>query len=569
MNANVTAFTGTKRLVLIVDDEEVNRLMLGNILGEDYDVMYAEDGQEAWELIQKNSERISIVLLDLMMPRMSGFDVIHQMKSGPLTSMIPIIVLTSERSAEVESLRMGAADFIPKPYDMPEIILARVDRIIQFAEGRQIISAVERDELTNLYTKTFFLKYCEMLKGFHPDVQMDSISFNIDNFRMIDEIYGRDFGDSVLQGYARAIQTYAVTHSGIAGRGEADTFYLFVPHSEEGYGALADEVGSGSNPSVELSSIHLRIGIFREGEENCTIAQSFDRAILAGDTIRNNFQVKYAIYTWEMREKSIFQERLIHDVNQAVEQEQFVVYFQPKYDIQGDRYALKGAEALVRWNHPEFGFLTPDKYISLFEENGLIQILDHYVWRKAADQVKRWKDELGFSVPVSVNVSRVDLFHPELSELFCSIVREKGIGVEDLHIEVTESAYTNEPDQMIEAVRKLRDQGFLIEMDDFGTGYSALNMLCSIPLDVLKLDMSFVRHMTENDTNEMMVEIIMDMAKVLGVSVTAEGVETDEQLNKLKALGCLLVQGYYFSKPVPAADFAELIRKELKEAGNE
>jgi EAL domain-containing protein (putative c-di-GMP-specific phosphodiesterase class I) len=226
---------------------------------------------------------------------------------------------------------------------------------------------------------------------------------------------------------------------------------------------------------------------------------------------------------------------------------------------------LCGAEALVRWFHKDFGFLTPDKYISLFEQNGLIQLVDRYVWKKAALQVRDWTDRLGFTIPVSVNASRIDLFDPKLTDALIEIVDSAGIEKKNLHVEITESAYSEEQDTMINAVKKLRESGFILEMDDFGTGYSALNILGSIPLDVLKLDMSFVGKMHLSPENEKIIEIIMNIASVLSVEVNAEGVETEEQLNKLKAMGCDMVQGYYFSKPVAVEDFDELIKKELSE----
>ena len=564
METELDLFKDSKRTMLIVDDEEVNRLLLGNIFSNDYNIIEAEDGEDAWKIIQENRNFLSIVLLDLMMPKMNGFDVIKHMQSDPSTAQIPVIVLTSEKSMEVESLRLGAADFIAKPYDMPEIIFARVDRTVRFFEHKQIISSVERDELTGLYTRRFFLKYCELIDRFHMESEMDGVVADIDQFGLLTEIYGNTVAEGVLKSLADVLHFYAGQHSGIAGHGEGDVFYLYVTRSED-YEKLTKDINERLRNDFPNANIHVRLGIFKRESKNVGLVDVFQYAKIAGDTIKDDYQTSLAIYDQQLRETTLFRQRLIHDINQALETEQFVVYYQPKYAIQGERPVLCGAEALVRWVHKDFGFLTPDKYISLFEQNGLIQLVDRYVWKKAAHQVKDWEERFDFTVPVSVNASRIDLFDPNLSEALTEMVESAGIEKKNLHVEITESAYSEEQETMINAVNKLRDSGFILEMDDFGTGYSALNILGSIPLDVLKLDMSFVGKMHLSPENEKIIEIIMNIASVLSVEVNAEGVETEEQLNKLKAMGCDMVQGYYFSKPVAAEDFDELIKKELSE----
>ena len=188
-----------KRRVLVVDDEFVNRELLGMIVGEEYDVSYAENGRQAMEMIREKKDTLSLVMLDIVMPEMDGFAVLEALRADAELSRIPVIVLTSEKSAELRSLQLGAADFITKPYDMPEIILARVGRIIELSEGRGIISATERDELTGLYTRSFFFEYAQQLERYHPDWQMDAVSINIDRFHLVNELYGREFGDRVLR----------------------------------------------------------------------------------------------------------------------------------------------------------------------------------------------------------------------------------------------------------------------------------------------------------------------------------------------------------------------------------
>ncbi len=213
---------------------------------------------------------------------------------------------------------------------------------------------------------------------------------------------------------------------------------------------------------------------------------------------------------------------------------------------------------------PEMGFLSPGIFIPLFEANGLIQKLDRYVFRETARQIREWKDRLGVSVPVSVNVSRLDIFEPDLCEFFKALIKEYRLEPTDLLLEITESVYADEPDQMIAVIEELRAAGFKIEMDDFGSGYSSLNMLAMLPIDYLKLDIRFLQNLGDSRKKLMMIKLMLDIAKHLEVPVVAEGVETQDQYMMLRDLGCDIIQGYYFAKPLPPAEF----EKDLKEANN-
>ena len=247
----------------------------------------------------------------------------------------------------------------------------------------------------------------------------------------------------------------------------------------------------------------------------------------------------------------------------AIEQKQFKVYYQPKYDITGDTPHLYSAEALIRWIHPEYGMISPGSFIPLFEENGLIQKLDRYVWEETASQIARWKENYGVTIPVSVNVSRINIYDPNLENELIGIVENVGLTPKELHLEITESAYTNNSHQIVETVERLRSHGFHIEMDDFGSGYSSLNMLSEMPIDALKLDMKFVRNICTNEKDRRMVKLIIEIAEFLNVPVIAEGVETKEQCDLLKKMSCDVIQGYYFSRPVPPEEFNSFIEKEL------
>ena len=207
--------------------------------------------------------------------------------------------------------------------------------------------------------------------------------------------------------------------------------------------------------------------------------------------------------------------------------------------------------------------ISPGEFVPLFEGNGLIGVVDNFVWTEAAAQIARWKEKYNFTLPISVNLSQSDVFDPGLVDRLVSQIEDNGLDFKNVKLEVTESAYTDDAKHLLDVIGRLRELGFEIEMDDFGTGYSSLNMLSDMPIDVLKMDMKFIRNIETNETDRRLVMLILDIARYLQVSVVAEGVETEKQLEILRAGKCDLVQGYYFSRPLPSDQFEKLIEKEI------
>ncbi len=550
------------QLVLVVDDQELNRDILGVILEDNFEVIYAENGQEAMEQIRERAEELSLILLDLMMPVMNGFQVLEQVGADEELKKIPIIVLTAEKEAELRALQMGAADFITKPFEVDEVILARVNRIIELSEGRKLISAAEHDRLTMLYNRNFFFEYANRLYQYHPEYQLDALVLNIEQFHSVNALNGYEFGDDVLRALGNEIRTFLSETEGIAGRFEADRFDIYCVHQPD-YRALLQRFQDKLNQISPKVNIHLRMGVkpWREGVEPVLL---FDRARAACNMVRGNYQNPLMIYDEDMRMQELLNQRLLNDLRGAVEEKQFVVYYQPKYNIQTDPPRLASAEALIRWKHPELGMVHPGAFIPLFEGNGLISQVDSFVWQEAAKKVAEWKKKYGFTLPVSVNLSRADVFDPTLISQLEDLVTSNGLEYKDIKLEVTESAYTDNASQVLEVIAGLRAKGFEIEMDDFGSGYSSLNMLSEMPVDVLKMDMKFIRNIEKRETDRRLVYLIMDIAKYLGLAVVAEGVETKGQLDFLRESRCDLVQGYYFSSPLPPDEFERLIQHELK-----
>ena len=548
------------RLVLVVDDQEINRDTLGAILEDEYQIIYAENGKEALQLIEEKVDDLSIVLLDLMMPEMNGFEVLQRMQKDEQMVHIPVIVLTSEKNAELEALQLGAADFITKPFDMHEVILARVGRIIELSEGRKLISAAEHDKLTMLYNRNFFFEYADKIFQYHKDMHMDAIIINIEQFHSINALNGRSFGDEVLKMIGDETRNFLSENDGIACRYEADRFYIYCTHQND-YRAILDRFQEKVNAISPNANIRLRMGV-KPWRENVEPTIMFDRAKTACSMARGDYQNPLVVYDEDMRLKEMFNQRLINDLKKAIAEKQFLVYYQPKYDISYDPPKLSSCEALIRWKHPELGMVSPGEFVPLFESNGMISEVDSYVWQEAAEQIGRWKKELNFSLPVSVNISRTDVFNTTLGDKFIELIRKNSLNYDDLKLEITESAYTDNGKQLLDLINRLRGVGFQIEMDDFGSGYSSLNMLSSLPIDILKMDMKFVKKIEESETDYRLVRLIIDIARYLNLKVVAEGVETAGQLRLLKEAGCDLIQGFYFSKPVPADEIRELILKE-------
>ena len=551
--------TNGKRQILVADDEMINRELLGEILKRDYEVLFAADGSETMSMIRQHQDTLSLVLLDILMPIMSGLEVLRAVKDDSALSRIPIIVTTAERETEVESLKLGAIDFIPKPYPAVNVILARIQRVIELSEDKDIIQSTERDELTGLYNKEFFYRYAEQFDQFHKDLEMDAILVDVNHFHMINERYGRAYGDEVLRRIGAHLREMVKDAGGIVCRLDADTFMVYCPHRED-YSEIMERASvSLAGDDSAGNRVRLRMGVYSHADKSIDIERRFDRAKMAADTIKGSATNTIGTYDNQLHQKQLYAEQLIEDFSAAIAEKQFQVYYQPKFDIRPDTPVLTSAEALVRWIHPKLGTISPGLFIPLFEDNGLIQQLDTYVWRETARQIRRWQDTLGYAIPVSVNVSRIDLYDPNLPATLQQVLDENGLQGKDLLLEITESAYTQDSDQIIHTVDELRSKGFQIEMDDFGTGYSSLNMISSLPIDALKLDMQFIRSAFSSGGNTHMLEVIIGIAGYLGVPVIAEGVETEEQLRALKILGCDIVQGYFFSRPVPAPEFEPFI----------
>lgn len=549
----------SKRKILVVDDSYINRQLLCEILSAEYETLEAEDGAQALEQLRSNSTGISAVLLDLIMPRMDGYAFLREQMQDPQISGIPVIVTTQDEGEETEvrALSMGACDFLTKPY-RPAVILHRLANTIRMRETAMLVNLAEKDLLTGVYNRDFFYqKVAEQLER-DPVGEYDLLCADVEKFKLVNDLYGVAEGDKLLCYLADVLQERISDHI-LCGRMGADTFVLLIPRESRCDAILLNQVRRQVDQYFSHIHIVVRFGVYRINGREVPVSAMCDRAKLAVDSIKGIYDVHYAYYDDSLREKMLREQSIVNGMKSALETDQFRVYYQAKYDLKTKR--IVGSEALVRWLHAENGFMAPAQFIPVFEKNGFIADLDRFVWNRACEDLRAWIDAGLAPLPVSVNVSRVDIYNPQLPQQLLDLVAKHNLTPNILHLEITESAYTENPRQLISAVNELRDLGFIIEMDDFGSGYSSLNMLSELPIDVLKLDMRFLQTTNGRKNSENILSFIVNLAKWMGLSVVAEGIETETQFVMLRNMEADYGQGYYFSKPVPRDEFERMLPK--------
>ena len=547
----------TQRQILIVEDNELNRAMLSEILSDSYKILEAENGQEALDILEQNKDDIQLILLDVMMPVMDGYTFLDKVKKDAELSSIPVIATTQGDSEadEVTALAHGATDFVPKPY-RPQVILHRVASLIKLRETAAMVNQFRYDRLTGLYTKEFFYqKVRECLKA-NPEKEYTILCSNFENFKWYNDTFGREAGDRLRVEGARIFQK-RVGKDAICCRYRADRFLCLQEKEREKIGREYFIKGRQSKRSELMENISVKLGIYEIDDRTISVEQMCDRAHWVVDRVKGIYNQYIAVYDDSFREVLLREKAITDAMETALEEGQFIVYFQPKYSLHDNR--MVGAEALVRWIHPEWGLMSPGEFIPLFEKNGFIPNLDRFVWEKVCAQLREWREKGYPLLPVSVNVSRADIFQSHLADIFSGLIKKYDIDPQYLHLEITESAYTEHSEQIIDTIEELRRLGFPIEMDDFGSGYSSLNMLSRMSLDVLKLDMQFIHNEMTKPIEKSILNDIISMAHRMNLMVVAEGIETRSQMKRLQALGCDYAQGYYFAKPMPVAEFEELL----------
>lgn len=414
------------------------------------------------------------------------------------------------------------------------------------------------DELTGLYSKDYFCQRVHEILVADPGTQYALVRWDVARFKVYNDLYGMEAGDRLLSSLGAAMRVGLENHV-LCARLEADHFACFLPFRSLNMDTLIERVRSWLRQYGEEFEFVPSAGVYVITDPEQSVSLMCDRALLAQRSVKGNYHRHYAYYDEHMRDQLLTEQQLIADMRTAITEKQFILYFQPQYNYETG--AIFGAEALVRWMHPTRGFISPNEFIPAFEKSGFIMEMDQYIWEEACRYLRHWMDHSERYVPitVSVNVSRIDIYNPDLIDRLTGITKKYDIPVHSLKLEITESAYVEKPAQLIDLVKQLKERGFIVEMDDFGSGYSSLNTLKDVPVDVLKLDLKFLAGDEHTGRGGNILSSIVRMARWLDMPVIAEGVETKAQAEYLKSIGCVLMQGYYFAKPMPADDFEKLI----------
>lgn len=413
------------------------------------------------------------------------------------------------------------------------------------------------DELTEVYNQYGFIKKAETLMQENPDLIYAVFRINIVSFKTVNEIYGFHRGNEVLVQLAKQLQD-EIGEKGAVARLYADNFAVYFPVEPA---RIKRDIGLNTRvldcDGIKIP-IHLKVGIIVNYEKEQNVRVLMDYAQIAMQKGKDIHGDGYFFYDDKYLHTMLRNVKITNYMEEALRLEQFQVYFQPQYDVTDN--SLVGAEALVRWNHPEEGLISPAEFIPIFENNGFIYKLDSYTIDKVCSTIAKWRSR-GRFVPVSVNLSRVDLENPGLFSMLLTCLNKYNLPKELLHLEVTESAYAEDDNKVHKTIENLKSSGFIIEMDDFGHGYSSFNMLKDVVVDILKLDMGFLSRETNMDKGGHVIESLVNLAHSIGILVIAEGVETEREVNFLRSIQCNLVQGYFFGKPVPEEVFYETLNK--------
>lgn len=408
------------------------------------------------------------------------------------------------------------------------------------------------DKLTGLYNREGFFEKAQEVIQAQPDVQMLLLASNIKDFKLINELYGLEMGDRVLLKQAEMIRD-DLGENVIVARIAGDKFALLIPQTQFDEGRFMKNVEQlctiAENNTYKM---HVYIGVYAIRDRDEAVETMYDKAGLAIERVRGDYQQIITYYDDSDLEQLIHEKNVVAEFDRAIANREFCIYLQPQVDCNGN--AL-GAEALVRWQHPEKGLLFPGEFLEIIEKAGLIYKLDYYIWEMAAMKLAEWKKEGKGQYHISVNISAKDFYYLDLYETFTGLVKKYGIEPGRLNLEITETVIMSDVKMHMQVINRLQEYGFHIEIDDFGSGYSSLNTLKDINADVIKIDMLFLRETENQARSRTILNSIISMAKALNMPVITEGVETQNQVEFLSNMGCDIFQGYYFSKPIPVKDF--------------
>lgn len=430
----------------------------------------------------------------------------------------------------------------------------------------ELMYRVLHDVLTGVDNRDHFFDATQALFNENPDGNYSIIGWNVTGFKTLNDIFGKQRCDELLRSIAGSLMDYAKDR-GTVGRLYGDKFVMCVPTEGFDPDALYEKVEKGVHVLFPKTSIRMKFGIYQcAADTSDSVQQMTDLAFFAINALANRFTIRYNYFDKSLSSKIALDNTVEREMETALKNGQFAFYLQPIYSSAGN--VPIGAEALARWIHPERGVIPPGVFIPVFERNGFIDLLDRYIWRKVCEFIRERRRKRMYTPPISVNISRVSLYNAELAEEILELITEYGVKPNQIKFEVTESAYNDNSEQLISTVRKLQGYGIAVMMDDFGSGYSSFNMLRSVKVDALKVDMRFLSDLDTDPKAGSILTSIIRMTKWLNLPTIIEGVETKQQVDYLRTIGCDVMQGYYFSKPVTQEEFAKIMLGGIKESAN-
>ena len=436
-------------------------------------------------------------------------------------------------------------------------IQAQKNRVPERVDSRTGQRKLYRNDRTNLlWEQSFFIEAQRRLDEVDAS-EWCLIAIDIDHFTLFNDWYGRDIGDALLERVGEELGVAERVSTGVAGYLGQDDFCLVAPYNTDRMANLYNRLSGIMGELTSTIGFKPIFGVCI-ADNDTPILDLLDRAKIALGYAENDFKTDICLYESEMFERDESEYRVLLDFQQGLAENEFDIYLQPQCRISSGK--IVGVEALVRWIKPDGSIVAPVDFIPVLEKHGFITDLDCYVWEQLCSNLHNWISEGRTPIPASVNVSQDDFYNIDVADYFIQLVKQYEIPTSLLKIEITESAIAEDSELVIEAIRQLREAGFVVLMDDFGSGYSSLNKLGSLNVDVIKLDAGFFRMDEQGERKGIrIVESIVNMAKTMALPIICEGVETQEQIDFLDSLGCRYIQGYYFYRPMPVSEFEELI----------
>ena len=542
--------TASGRKLLIVVNDETDRKALTEHLEGSFEVITAMNEAEGMKRLSENYKTLSAILLDMSVPVCDEFQFLELIRDDVMLTSVPVIIITGSNRLEdeVRCLELGAVDFVRKPYNV-RILKSKINNVIKLRESVMVLSALEYDDLTGLYIRQAFFHHAKTLMRFNTNQDFHVVVADIKNFKWINGTYGEKTGDQVLT-YLGDTYRNQVRY-GTVGRYGGDQFVAIIYGKKEIRMADMEKFIHRVESGAPIPNLVVNYGVYENVDKTLPFTLICDRAFLAMKSIRDDYEHQIAFYDDEMRQRHIRNGQMENAFVEAIRNEEFVVYLQPKYSVETEE--IVGAEALVRWKRAEGTMVSPGEFIPLFEKDGLIVRLDEYVFRKVCsiqgERIRSGKKIL----PISVNLSRASIHYDNMICRYVKIVEENGIPFSSVPIELTETAALYN-DRISKLIEKMVDAGFELHMDDFGSGYSSMTSLNQLPFDTLKLDKSLIDYI-ENFRGQQVIRHTISLAHSLGMKVLAEGVEKAKQVEILRSLSCDEVQGFYYARPLPWENF--------------